>query len=86
MRTVGIFEAKTRLSELVTEAEQGETIRLTRNGKPVARIVPEPPDEDKEVRMRRQLRELEELRARIFAHGGGATRDEIQRWIKEGRK
>lgn len=40
MRTVGIFEAKNRLSELVSEVERGETVLLTRNGKPVAELVP----------------------------------------------
>jgi prevent-host-death family protein len=42
MRTVGIFEAKNQFSALVAAAEQGETITLTRNGKPVAEI--RPPD------------------------------------------
>ena len=42
MRTVGIFEAKTRLSELVAEVEAGETILLTKNGRPVAEIVAAP--------------------------------------------
>jgi prevent-host-death family protein len=40
MKTVGIFEAKTHFSALVTEVETGETIVVTRKGKPVARIVP----------------------------------------------
>lgn len=40
MKTVGIFEAKNRLSELVSEAERGDSILLTRNGRPVAQIVP----------------------------------------------
>jgi len=40
MKNVGIFEAKTHFSALIGEAERGETIVVTRNGKPVARIVP----------------------------------------------
>lgn len=39
-RTVGLFEAKTHLSELVECAENGEEIIITRRGKEVARIVP----------------------------------------------
>ncbi len=85
MKSVGIFEAKTDLSELIAEAEAGETIRLTRNGKPVARIVPEPPDEDRDARAQRIVREAEEIRQRIIAKGGGSTREEIQQWIREGR-
>lgn len=39
-RIVPMKEAKNRLAELVHIAEEGETITLTRNGKPVADIVP----------------------------------------------
>jgi len=40
MRTVGVLEAKTRLSELVAEAAAGESVTITRHGKPVAMLVP----------------------------------------------
>lgn len=40
MRTVGIFEAKQKLSELVERASRGERIRITRRGKVAAEIVP----------------------------------------------
>lgn len=40
VNTVGLFDAKTRLSELVRDAESGTTTTILRNGKPVARIVP----------------------------------------------
>ena len=39
MRQVGMLEAKTNLSALVADVEGGETVELTRNGRPVARIV-----------------------------------------------
>ncbi len=40
--TVGMFEAKTRLSELVKQAQQGEEVIITtgREKRPVARITP----------------------------------------------
>jgi prevent-host-death family protein len=38
--TVGLFEAKTRLSELVARAEAGEEVIITRHNKPVAKLVP----------------------------------------------
>jgi prevent-host-death family protein len=40
MTTVGIFEAKNRLSELVDRAARGEEIVITRRGEHVARLMP----------------------------------------------
>jgi prevent-host-death family protein len=39
-KPVNIYEAKTRLSELVERAESGEEILIARAGRPVARLVP----------------------------------------------
>lgn len=38
--TVGLFEAKTHLSELIARAERGEEVIITRHNKPVAKLVP----------------------------------------------
>lgn len=38
--TVGIREARRRLAELVSRAEQGETVVITRGGREVARLGP----------------------------------------------
>lgn len=38
-RVVNTHEAKSRLSELIREAEQGTEVIVARNGQPVARIV-----------------------------------------------
>ena len=38
MITVGAFEAKTKLSELLNRVEAGAEIVITRRGKPVARL------------------------------------------------
>ncbi|MHB1550559.1 MAG: type II toxin-antitoxin system Phd/YefM family antitoxin [Vulcanimicrobiaceae bacterium] len=40
MKTVGAFEAKTHLPELLKQAEAGQTIVVTRHGRPVAQISP----------------------------------------------
>lgn len=39
-KTVGAFEAKTHLSELLELAAMGERFTITKRGKPVAMIVP----------------------------------------------
>jgi prevent-host-death family protein len=40
MKTIGLFEAKQKLSELVERANSGEQIGITRRGKLAAMIVP----------------------------------------------
>ena len=40
MRSVNLAEAKAKLSELVAEAEAGETVQIMRRGKVVAKIAP----------------------------------------------
>lgn len=37
MRTVGVFDAKTHLSELI---DSGEIVTITKHGKPVAMLTP----------------------------------------------
>ena len=39
MHTVGSYEAKTRLPELLRAVELGEAVTITRRGVPVARLV-----------------------------------------------
>lgn len=41
MTTVALADAKARLSELISRVEAGETVSITRRGKPVARLVAE---------------------------------------------
>jgi len=38
--TVGAYEAKTHLSELLEKVEAGEEITITKHGTPVAKLVP----------------------------------------------
>ena len=47
---VSVAEAKNRLPELIHAVEQGETVVITRHGKPVAQITP-PPSERRKVRL-----------------------------------
>ena len=39
MKTVAVFEAKNRFSQLLAAVAQGEEITITRHGTPVARLV-----------------------------------------------
>ena len=40
METVAIFEAKSRLSEILAAVEHGEEFTVTKRGEPIALIVP----------------------------------------------
>jgi prevent-host-death family protein len=40
MKTIGAYEAKTHLPRLLDEVEAGETITITKHGRPVAILVP----------------------------------------------
>lgn len=47
MKTIGAFEAKTRLSELLERVRQGQTFRILRRGQPVAELRPVSPSGEK---------------------------------------
>jgi prevent-host-death family protein len=40
METIGSFEAKTHLAQLLDRVAKGEEFTITKHGKPVARLVP----------------------------------------------
>ena len=40
MQSVGVFDAKNRLTALLDQVEAGREVVITRRGKPVARLVP----------------------------------------------
>lgn len=40
METIGAFEAKTHLAQLLDRVARGETIAITRHGQPAALLVP----------------------------------------------
>lgn len=40
MKIVGVHEAKTKLSSLIRELEDGDEVLVTRGGLPVAKLVP----------------------------------------------
>ncbi len=77
MQTIGLFEAKNRLSELVERAAQGEKIGITRRGKLAAIIVPaRPPVSLKEI-----FEDIERIRKRAKLPKGVTVKE----LIEEGR-
>lgn len=77
MRTVGIFEAKAQLSQLIQAVEEGEEVVLTRHGHAVARLVP-PAGQDQARLSRNWSAELREYRkGRDLGAKRGATLQEL---------
>lgn len=60
MTTVGTYEAKTHLPELLARVAKGERIMITRRGKPAALLVPPPVQEKQDVQQ--VIEEMKELR------------------------
>ncbi|BCH04979.1 antitoxin (plasmid) [Mesorhizobium sp. 131-2-5] len=80
MREVQASEAKTHLPQLLSDVERGETIIITRHGKPIARIVPE--EETRRERIRRVKAEIDVFRKTMPA----LTLEEILSGRHEGHK
>jgi prevent-host-death family protein len=78
---IGVYEAKTKFSEIIARAEKGESFVVTRNGRPVARI--EPARIVDRERARRAVEGIRRLAASVDL--GDVSWDEIKRWRDEGR-
>jgi len=83
MRFVGSYEAKTHLPRLLSQVEKGETITITKRGKPVAVLSP--------AREQPQ-RDLADVIAEFRAYSKEQAREhgslsilEIKEMIEEGR-
>lgn len=78
MKTVGAYEAKTHLSRLLDEVEEGEDITITRYGQPVARLLP-----TRETTSSDRGEAVEALRS--FREGRRLEGDDLRALIEEGR-
>lgn len=78
MKSVGLFEAKQKLSELVDRASQGERIGITKRGKLTAVIAPaiETPN------LKEIFEDIEQVRKQIT---GSKRKFNARELIEEGR-
>ena len=79
MTTVGAFDAKTHLTALLKRVSQGETVRITRRGIPIAKLVPADAGEKEDPSQ--LAREIRALRKTVKL--GKIT---IRELINEGRR
>lgn len=77
MREVQASDAKAHLPRLLDAVEHGETIIITRHGRPIARIVPEAARRQDEID--RAIESIKRLRART----GRITADELLSAVHE---
>jgi prevent-host-death family protein len=77
MKKAGIYEAKSKFSQLIQEVRQGQEVIILDRGKPVAKLVglEAPPESDVVLRFR-QLR----VKAKPV------SQNEIREWLDAGRK
>ena len=80
MKQIQASIAKAQLAELLDDVERGETIVITRHGKPIADLKPHA-DSRREDALQ-AMAEIKELRK----SAGHATVEEILAWRDEGRK
>jgi len=78
LRTVGLFEAKQKLSEIVERAASGERIGITRRGRLAALVVPAHP----ETSLKAVFEDIERIRKRAKLPKGVTVKD----LIEEGRR
>ena len=83
MITVGSFEAKTKLAELLDKVVAGETVTITRHGTPVAKLVPIN-GVDEKARQRALIEEIK--RKRVGWDKGAKPGSTIPELIKAGRR
>jgi prevent-host-death family protein len=76
---VSAFDAKTHLSRLLQQVEQGTAITITRRGKPVARLVPVEAEQET-LKAEDVLKGFKNIRRRA------KDKVDIRKYIEEGRK
>ena len=80
MRSIGAYEAKTHLPRLLELVARGESLTITRHGRPVARLVPV--DTDARDRAREAARRILKRRSRL----GRTSISELIDTVHEGHR
>jgi prevent-host-death family protein len=79
MESVGAYEAKTHLTQLLERVAKGERITITKHGVPVATL--QPADSAKKQPVREIINQLKSFRSRHRIEG-----PTIREMIEEGRR
>ena len=77
MREIQASEAKTHLPQILDDVERGETVIITRHGRPIARLVPESD---------RRRAEIDDAMASIEARRRHAPRISVKEILRRATK
>lgn len=84
MRKIGAFDAKTRLSQLLDQAAEGQSFAITKHGRVVALLIPA------EIKTQLPVSEviagIVKLRRKIAKRGVKMTLREVDEFKKNGRR
>ncbi len=83
MKSVGIYEAKTHLPRLLSQVENGETITITKRGKPVAVLSPAQQVPQRDVKA--VIAEFQAYSKEQVRKHGALSVQEIKKMTEEGR-
>lgn len=78
METIGIYEARTRWSEIIDKVGKGEEVTVTRHGVPIARIIPV--DGEKKLAVREAIEAMKK-----FGRGKSLRGLSLKKMVREGR-
>lgn len=84
MNTIGLFEAKTKLSELLDRVQDGEELVITRHGVPVAKLVPAGQSSRRDVSA--AITQWRRFREGTVLNPPDAERVTVRELIEDGRK
>ncbi len=80
MEEIGAYAAKTHFPKLLDRVSEGESVLITRRGKPVAKLVPA--EDDHRKRAEAAVRRMEQRRREVV----GASLEELIASVHEGHR
>lgn len=82
--TLGAYEAKTKLSELLDRAAAGEEITITKHDQPVAKLVPA--NKTSRGDLRGLFEQMDDIRSHSVLNPPGEVKLRVKELIQEGRR
>lgn len=84
MREIGVFDAKTHLSEFLDRTDHGESFAITKHGRVVALLIPA--EKKPATSVRDTIAGIMALRKKIAKRGVKMTLQEVDELKKSGRR